>query len=726
MPDTVKDQFIKKRLAILQLEMEQAAQVGVSEHWLNASQNSSLKIALETASTATQWIAEEQERLRTLLAKAKNDTERKAREYQIWYVEKYYTRAENLAKKRLAYFKQIKTEQDIEKEKELIKSDVIHWFEYYAFGYDPRARTKLSVVPFELYPKQQELVQWLDDLVFFQRNSGLIEKARDEGATETIVRWGLFHWLYTKGFSMLLSTRKEDEVDSKKNQNTLFERVRYQIRLLPDWQYPEGFDVERSMLSTMKLANPENNNTLLGEAPVENMGRGGRVTCAMLDEFAFWSFAGYPQYRSLSQTTDSIIMPSSVAGRLNQYADLAFDGVTPKFTLDWRDNPFKDKRWYDALPFGYISPKMSKTTIAQEVDRNYDAAQPGKVWHCKEEYVFITMSEFLHAFEGHKHQFVNEAGVFKIPDDWRIVQTSDYGQSEGHDWSFLIGAQPRAIYPYNDTHFIFIAQNLEPTGLTTNQAVGEWRKLQESVGMRDGATLLHAPSASYISHEQDGKRLAAGEEAGLRTVLLNKYGETWEAWQPDYATGINKIEDWFEVIDADLPNPFRPQLKGRCQLVFVAPDGEFTMAYNQRLAQWFVTTSQTERGFLTMRKQISAYHYPQTELGKAVKAMRPTKDFDDIVDALRGYAVMWNRKPLPLTSVEKFDAQMAHQGLSYDEIQQIEDEEARKARIQTRIVEERAFINKKTQKQNLPRYMRIGRKYDSPKRCLGKRPQVHT
>lgn len=628
---------------------------GVS-NWLELAENSQLKQALETAATASQWIKPEQDRIYALLDESKNETERNARLFQIEYVEKYLKRAEEIARKRLEYFKNIKSESAIEAEKALIKSDIAHWFEYYAWGYDPRARTQLSIVPFALFPKQKEMVEWLNNLVFYQRNSGLIEKARDEGATETIVRWGTYHWLYTNGFSMLLSTRKEDEVDAKKNQNTLFERIRYQIRLLPSWQYPKDFDVERSMLSTMKLANPENGNTLLGEAPVENMGRGGRVTCAMLDEFAFWSFAGYPQFRSLSQTTDSIIMPSSVAGRLNQYADIAFDGVTPKFTLDWRDNPFKDKRWYDALPFGYISPKMSKTTVAQEVDRNYDAAQPGKVWKCPEPYVFITQSEFLRPFEkaGMDYKFFDSKGKFKIPDDWRVVRTSDYGKSQGHDWSYVLGAQPKETYPLADTHFIFVARVLEPTGLLTAEAVKLWREWEREYGLRDASDQwLHKPVASYNSHEQDGNNKVEGENSGLRKVLLEKYGEQWHAWTTGYQAAIETIEEWWTPDDLLEPNPFRPELYGRCKLVFVAPDGEYQLAFNERLNSRFVTISESEAGFNLARKQISAYHYPMSELGKAKKDMKPEKDFDDIVDAIRGYAINWNRTPVLMSDFER-------------------------------------------------------------------------
>lgn len=614
-------------------------------HWLDTDENEKLKTALTFAAGCERFIEPEQVRIRELLAKAKTPEEIEARQFQLDYVERYLTRAALIAKERIAYFKKIVSHTDITVEQKRCETDIEHWFQYYAWGYDPRARTPLSVVPFSLYPRQKELVETLNDVVFNRKTSLAIEKARDEGATELIVRWGLHCWLYREGFSMLLSSRTEDEVDTKKKQGTLFERARFQIRLLPSWQRPLRFDINKDLLPDKLIANP-NGNALVGQAPTENMGRGDRVTCAMLDEFAFWRFAGYPQFRSMSQTTDSILMPSSVAGKFNQFADLTSDGVTPKFEMDWRDNPFKDERWYNALAYGYIGPKMSRTTIAQEVDRNYSASQPGKVWKCDEALTFITWSEFLRPFQAHLPMFIGDDGKYRIPKDWRPTRTNDYGQSEGHDWAHLVGAQPRANYPLSDTHFIFLARNLEPTGLVTAQAVKQWREWEADLGLRDRAThqwICDRKPHNWNSHEQEE----------LREVLLVQYGENWLPWDTDYETGIATIEDWWTPTDIDEPNPFRPELKGRNRLMFVAPDGEYELAYNERLMQWFVTVSLSESGFNLCRKQIDAYHYPISELGKPVQKMRPKKEFDDIIDTVRGYACNWNRKPVARTTREQ-------------------------------------------------------------------------
>jgi hypothetical protein len=51
-------------------------------------------------------------------------------------------------------------------------------------------------------------------------------------------------------------------------------------------------------------------------------------------------------------------------------------------------------------------------------------------------------------------------------------------------------------------------------------------------------------------------------------------------------------------------------------VIFVAPDDEYKIAFNERDRNWFLTNSRTERGFLTLRKQLPAYHYPEEERGK--------------------------------------------------------------------------------------------------------------
>ncbi len=95
------------------------------------------------------------------------------------------------------------------------------------------------------------------------------------------------------------------------------------------------------------------------------------------------------------------------------------------------------------------------------------------------------------------------------------------------------------------------------------------------------------------------------------------------------------------VVDDNLPNPYYPEIFGRYRIIFVAPRGEYQLAFDQKNGSYFITNSKTELGFMTCRKQLPAYHYPETERGKPVQKQRPAKTFDDIIDDIRALATNW-------------------------------------------------------------------------------------
>ena len=123
---------------------------------LNPLENRQLLEALQNSIASREHIQPEIQRLRVLLEQATSDSEIAARNYQIEYVESYLTRAAVLGQKRLEHFRSLNTKPAVEKELARVKRDKKYWFEMYAWGYDPRARTPLSIVPFELFPTQKK------------------------------------------------------------------------------------------------------------------------------------------------------------------------------------------------------------------------------------------------------------------------------------------------------------------------------------------------------------------------------------------------------------------------------------------------------------------------------------------------------------------------------------------------------------------------------------------
>lgn len=610
-----------------------------------------LRGALENAASARDLIADAQEIVKAQPPRDGTKIEVEARAYQIDLIAWQLERAAELAEERLRYFDQIQTPQQIEAELKRCADGVpgtLHWFKYYAWGFDPRPDSPLQVMPFSLFEFQERYIEWIERLVFDQRASGLVEKARDMGATVGALNWATKQWRFRPGFSAMLTSATEDLVDSKKDPDTLFEKVRFQIRLMPEWMLPAGFNQEKD-LTYMNIANPANDSVVTGSAPTAKVGRQRRRTMVLMDEFASWPFGGYPQYTALSQTARSLLALATPEGRFNKYAEWRHSGNANVFTMDWREHPWKERRWFNSLRFGYTGPPMTEQQIAQEIERNYDASQPGKVFpEWKEEYCLITWDELVAYYRQFKldQKFSKADGSFQIPQDWNWCRTHDYGQTEGHPWVVTHAARPQANYPLFDTTFIFSCHVITPTGASVAEAQPQIAAIETRLGLRDDdGEFTHSYEFSEHSHEAKD----------VRETFSNEHGEEWDPWNTDYDLGIPQLKEWMQLIEPRKPNPFRPQLNGRTRIVFVAMPGEFQCLKNDRTGGWFVTASKTPAGFKLLREEMPAYHYPPEEAGKPLKAMRPAKIKDDTIDTLRAIGTHWGPSVAALTPKQKAD-----------------------------------------------------------------------
>src|SRR5262245_400860 len=110
-----------------------------------------LRAALEGAIAARELVGPAQDTLRAQPYRDNTPEERAAREYQIELVAWQLDRAADLAEKRLTLLEMIRTRDDAEAELAKCADGVegtVHWFEYYAWGYDPREDSPLAVMPF--------------------------------------------------------------------------------------------------------------------------------------------------------------------------------------------------------------------------------------------------------------------------------------------------------------------------------------------------------------------------------------------------------------------------------------------------------------------------------------------------------------------------------------------------------------------------------------------------
>jgi phage terminase large subunit len=260
-----------------------------------------------------------------------------------------------------------------EAEKARCAADPTYWFDRYAWTFDPRLIGKPggAFVPFRLWPKQRELVRFLEDRLNAS-GEGLIEKSRDVGASYVCAGFALWAWLFKPGFKATFGSRVVDDVDQKDNPDAIFEKLRIILRRLPEWMTPAGFNWGHHN-NYMRIVNPENGATITGEGG-ENMGRGGRSTMYFLDEAARVPNADAVE-KALSGNTDCVLWVSSVNGMGNLFARKRHSILKPHqiFRLHWRDDPRKTEEWAAAKQASFADP----TTWASEYDIDYSASVEG-------------------------------------------------------------------------------------------------------------------------------------------------------------------------------------------------------------------------------------------------------------------------------------------------------------------------------------------------------------
>jgi hypothetical protein len=237
---------------------------------------------------------------------------------------------------------------------------------------DPRnpERGLPSAIPFILFPKQIEWVDWAIAHWKAQK-PGLVEKTRTVGMSWLSVAFACSMCIFYPQLSIGFGSRKQDYVDKIGDLDSLLEKARRFISLLPK-EFRAGFDVNKTS-KLMLLTFPETDSTIKGETG-DGIGRGGRNSMYFVDESAFLE-RPYLIDASLSENTNCRFDVSTPNGIANSFAERRFSGRVDIFTFHWRDDPRRDDEWYRKKCYEINNPVI----IAQEFDINYAASVTGVV-----------------------------------------------------------------------------------------------------------------------------------------------------------------------------------------------------------------------------------------------------------------------------------------------------------------------------------------------------------
>lgn len=244
------------------------------------------------------------------------------------------------------------------------------WFQYFCWTVDPR-RTP-SRLPFTLYPFQQTLVKSLCASIE-KGEDLLIEKSRDMGVSWIVLLTFQHYWLFREGSHFLIGSRKADLVDTLGDLSSLMEKCRFNLTTLPAWMRPRGYKTNVHG-GLMKLLNPQNGNTLMGESCNAQFGRGGRYKAILMDEFPVWPNDD-ASFAAAGQASPCRMLVGTPYGKHNRFARLRHENRMHISTLHWRLHPERDATWYEAQ-----KKRLSPEEIASELDICYERSTPDRVF----------------------------------------------------------------------------------------------------------------------------------------------------------------------------------------------------------------------------------------------------------------------------------------------------------------------------------------------------------
>lgn len=600
---------------------------------------------INTCIAARRFIPEEQARIKILIPAADSELRRLYLEWQYDYVAWYLKRASQVARMRRIHYKKIRTEKNRQAELDKCAAGfdgLIYWLRLYAWTLDPRMSV-LPTVPFYPFRFQEADLRFVYNLMV-EQSDGVFDKSREQGATWELLLHDFWCWRFMPNFQSLWTSKKEEAVDAKDSPDSLFEKLRFQARRTFSWMLPSGF-VMREHAPYMKLVNPSNESTIKGEAPTANFGVSGRYTTIRNDEHALHPHGGYPQWTSQSQSSRSKISFSTPRGKFTKQGELRHLGTIPVHSSHWSKHPFKDERWRAAQAL-FMTPEE----IAQEIEIDYEASQPGRIVPMFNEVLhFITEDEFRCGFNLKQKDRL-------IPHEWQVGRSMDVGTSEDHPNITTYIARPSAAYKWTDSLFIPAIHYAQDGSSCRDIAIGRrdendvvtypgLMQMERQYGLSGRANL------SLISHEAENE---------LRTFAQDvpEYPMTFHQVRAISNLGIAQMVNAFHLLPE--ANPFvrhpitNEPLQGRPRLYIIVENE--CKAYLDAASGQLKRKMTTDRGKLRAWREIPAYHYPPSEKGKPVKERKPERFFEDFMSTLRWLMSFWGPGVAPMTTDEKVEA----------------------------------------------------------------------
>lgn len=224
---------------------------------------------------------------------------------------------------------------------DMCSKDILFWVNMFCYTYDPRLPS--SVVPFITYQYQDRAMLELADAIESGQDVG-IKKSRDMGASWVNLTVFAWFWRFKPMKSFLMVSRNEDLVDARGDPDSLFWKIDFLFQHQPKWLLPR--EVVRT---SMHMECVDTGSVIDGQATTGDVGRGGRKTALLIDEFAaFETKAGYDVLSATRDTTRCRVFNSTPKGSANAFYDVIHKTAARIISMHWSEHPEKAKGLYSS------------------------------------------------------------------------------------------------------------------------------------------------------------------------------------------------------------------------------------------------------------------------------------------------------------------------------------------------------------------------------------------
>jgi hypothetical protein len=231
------------------------------------------------------------------------------------------------------------------------RDDVLFFFNAFCWVYEPRPRIvdgvrQSMVLPFITWPHQDDAIIAMHEHLGFEDVG--VEKSRGEGMSWIGVLMALHSWLFDDNAKIGLVSRTEAAADDPEDSDSLFWKVDWELTKLPRWMAGIGGKDWKRIIDRHTLTNYRNGARITAGAATGDVFLGGRLTWALMDEFAFFKRGEDADALNSSHgATNSRLFVSTVNGQNNEYYRIMHEPSSMiKVIIDWKQNVTRNRGLY--------------------------------------------------------------------------------------------------------------------------------------------------------------------------------------------------------------------------------------------------------------------------------------------------------------------------------------------------------------------------------------------